>query len=445
MTRICAHLPGRGYVERFSGRGIESELVCLACDRDAAAPTRDATAEQLVEIRREQAARYDGDPGLIELPGELALEVDEVSIECPELADLQPLGTADRSLWLGVTANGRVIELDLDRHRTRTIAEVGLDRSLALHVARAGRYAAVVENRGFGGVVIDLASGRELRRIHRNHDGFVFSFAFAALGGRELAIFAPTFERIDMVDVVTNELLTPRTAGDGGQHFRDGGHGRMHVSPGAALIADAGDVTDAWSLERWLSNPWEPEGGRSLRQVAMRTEWSAAVCWIDDARLAVIGHGDLMPRAVEIIDARTGELVKWFLGPEQNSELVFDRVLVALGPETSIWDIERSGCLAKTEDYRFVAHHPGAKQLVTMPSEGTVAVARLRGLDAGAAWATDHVRAVAASIDDPEAQLGILGDALDDAGCTDDELLSHCRNPGPHGRRCWALDRLARR
>jgi len=95
--------------------------------------------------------------------------------------------------------------------------------------------------------------------------------------------------------------------------------------------------------------------------------------------------------------------------------------------------------------HRLARYHSTAKLFAALPADGRIMVARLRGLDADAAWATDRVRAVAASIDDPAAQLGVLGDALDDAGCTDDELLAHCRSPGPHGRRCWALDRLARR
>jgi hypothetical protein len=33
-----------------------------------------------------------------------------------------------------------------------------------------------------------------------------------------------------------------------------------------------------------------------------------------------------------------------------------------------------------------------------------------------------------------------LADALEDAGCTDADLLSHLRSPGPHVRGCWAVD-----
>ena len=36
----------------------------------------------------------------------------------------------------------------------------------------------------------------------------------------------------------------------------------------------------------------------------------------------------------------------------------------------------------------------------------------------------------------------ILADALEDAGCTDAEILGHCRLPGPHTRGCWVVDLL---
>src|SRR5262245_21392214 len=38
------------------------------------------------------------------------------------------------------------------------------------------------------------------------------------------------------------------------------------------------------------------------------------------------------------------------------------------------------------------------------------------------------------------AQLAILADALEEAGCADDTILSHLRSAGPHVRGCWALD-----
>jgi hypothetical protein len=39
-------------------------------------------------------------------------------------------------------------------------------------------------------------------------------------------------------------------------------------------------------------------------------------------------------------------------------------------------------------------------------------------------------------------ELSILADALEDAGCTDETILSHCRTPSLHARGCWLLDGL---
>jgi hypothetical protein len=39
-------------------------------------------------------------------------------------------------------------------------------------------------------------------------------------------------------------------------------------------------------------------------------------------------------------------------------------------------------------------------------------------------------------------RLGILADALEDAGCSTSELVGHLRGPGPHVRGCFAVDLL---
>ncbi len=40
------------------------------------------------------------------------------------------------------------------------------------------------------------------------------------------------------------------------------------------------------------------------------------------------------------------------------------------------------------------------------------------------------------------ADLPVLADALEDAGCEEGDLLAHLRGPGPHALGCWALDLL---
>jgi hypothetical protein len=58
------------------------------------------------------------------------------------------------------------------------------------------------------------------------------------------------------------------------------------------------------------------------------------------------------------------------------------------------------------------------------------------------AWLTPAVIELAQAIYDNRAfdRLPALADALHEAGCDNDEILSHLRGPGPHVRGCWALD-----
>jgi hypothetical protein len=39
-------------------------------------------------------------------------------------------------------------------------------------------------------------------------------------------------------------------------------------------------------------------------------------------------------------------------------------------------------------------------------------------------------------------RLAVLADALEDAGCGDEDILRHCRRPGEHVRGCWVIDLL---
>jgi hypothetical protein len=57
-------------------------------------------------------------------------------------------------------------------------------------------------------------------------------------------------------------------------------------------------------------------------------------------------------------------------------------------------------------------------------------------------WSAGVIPGLARSIDDDAGfdRLPILGDALEEAGCTDRAILDHCRGPGPHVRGCWVVD-----
>jgi hypothetical protein len=57
-------------------------------------------------------------------------------------------------------------------------------------------------------------------------------------------------------------------------------------------------------------------------------------------------------------------------------------------------------------------------------------------------WLTSDVVALAKGIYEERAfdRMPILADAMQDAGCDNEDVLSHCRGPGPHVRGCWVVD-----
>lgn len=68
----------------------------------------------------------------------------------------------------------------------------------------------------------------------------------------------------------------------------------------------------------------------------------------------------------------------------------------------------------------------------------------LRPVTRDPGWLTSDVVALSRSIYDEQAwdRMSILADTLEDAGCTDEQVLSHCRGEISHCRGCWCVDAI---
>lgn len=477
------------YVERFTGRGLESAFVCHACG-GAAEGVWEAEVREICPACGEAKIGADwigivGAPEIAREASPLWFEHRRVALPAvaPSLADAQPVLGPDRNCWIGVTGDGQLVHLDLDGEQpaARPLAAVpegAIDPALplALRLSRDARLAAVYNHHGTRGIVIDLETGRPTVPLSR--DGYQtkhceFPIAFVERGGRTLLVHAPAWNRLDAIDARTGELLTARgpTSEEHDEapspRSLDYFHCGLAVSPGGTHIADNGwvwapvGIVVAWSLERWLGeNVWESEDGPSKHRLLQRDyHWDGPLCWLDDARLAVAGYGAddqwLLP-AVQIFDVRTGARERWFPGPR--GPMFFDRgVLVSVDEAAgaSAWSVDRGARLLHDPEARPARYHPTAKAFITLPgasgdggggTDGGVTVSRLCGGDTDAAWNRGVIPELARAIarDRSFEELPVLGDALEAAGCTDRELLAHCQAPGPHGDRCWVLDRLTR-
>ena len=476
--RVCPHLladPSGDHVRRFTGAGTAFDLVCSACSTADGGhepqPVCDECHRKVIE-----ESSWEGVAGTPEVRERAAgytfahETVGPVRLDQPVL-DIQPFPRLDRQWWAAVDGGGRVLRLDLDEGTAEVLATlpegaVALSsrERVGLHLSPDGRFAAVVVDHGEVGTVLDLNTGRvtlELTRGDYHSEQTPFPVAFFEIDGRTLVIHGTAWNRLDVSDAATGELLTARElpgSGTNGQprpeHDLDYFHGGLAVSPNGQWVADNGwvwhpfGVPSSWSARRWVQeNVWESEDGPTRRDLAGRVwHWHSPLCWVGDHRLAVWGCGrdaDWLIPAVRVFDVTDGRETHWFPGPK--GELAFDGDLFSFDAEagTAVWDVDTGDRLHHEARFCPTRYHPGAKTFLTPLDGGHYRVSRLVR-PTGAGFRGEPVVSLARTIRAGRRfdLLPVLADALEEVGCSDAAVLGHCRTPGPHGGRCWVVDRV---
>lgn len=450
--RICRHLvddPQLDHRVRF-GIGRDRSYLCDACAVapgelvDACGACRDALGTDIA---------FDGEIQIVAEPSAITASHRPCGMPWPAFVDLQPVLGSERARYLGVTADTTLHDIDLDAGTCRAIAHAGLEIAKPmLRVSRDGSLAAVVDEKGVRGAILDLAKGWStvlpLLREDYHAEHCTFPIAFVEREDRTFVVWAPEWNRLDMIDPRTGDSVTPRPPIEHGTpHYLDYFHSGLSVSPSGRWIASNGWVWHpygsvvTWSIDAWLANPYESEDGPSRVSIAGADYfWDRPLTWVDGKTLAVWGLGDddaHMHAAVRVVDAQTGSERTWVPGPA--GDLAFDRELYAIGSDgLAVWNLARGTRLFTEATMTDVVYHPSAKLFV---SRATGTVTTLHGADAR--W-SERVTELAARIARERAwdDLPVLGDALESEGCDDADLLAHCQTPGAHPDRCWAIDRI---
>lgn len=466
--RVCRHmLAGEvpSYLEHFTGRGKESWLACRGCAEGG--PQLGACAECWARIRGEgDCAGVAGRPGVIERASTLWFAHEIRPLPGPNYTALHPLDRADTQRYVGLTSAGALYLVDLDAQTAECIGSPSLSvvhfSNRGQLVSGDGRFVACFDRQGRHGAVVEVATGRVTMRLDRG-DYFVrnraWSLAFFTHRGRTLLVHATDWNRLDVSDPATAELLTPREhppTEERPPHYLDYFHCSLAVSPDGRWVADDGwawspvGVVRAWSLERWLEeNVWESEDGPSARELCARDEWDQSLCWLDERRLAVWGYGstegELAP-AARLFEVEQGREAGWFpLGGR--GELVFDEWLMCLGESSvDVYDADAGERLLHEGGFNQAIYHPGTRSLLSLlpfPNERQVRISRIVGRPVSP-WLSAEARRLAVAIAGGRdwAGLPVLADALEEAGCDDARVLGHLREAGPHGNDCWAVRRL---
>ena len=234
-----------------------------------------------------------------------------------------------------------------------------------LHLSPSNRFAALVNDYGQFGAVFDLQEKRQTMSLNRGDyhpETQPFPLTFFSYKERDLVVYASDWNRLEISDPLTGELLTRRAAikhEDRNPHYLDYFHGTLRVSPDCKWIVDDGwvwqpfGIVALWSLERWLDNPYESEDGNSKRTFAFRDEWDKPFCWINSASFAVEGIGpeDELIHGATIYDLK-GEQISQFAGPSGSFWSDGTRLFSVEDDGLHFWNVERGARTGFLKDFR---------------------------------------------------------------------------------------------
>jgi hypothetical protein len=178
---------------------------------------------------------------------------------------------------------------------------------------------------------------------------------------------------------------------------------------------------------------------RSRRAVEVAERLADGLADEDELRLAVIGASFVAERGVAASDSVAGE---------SEASAAFAALNTTIRAEKAA---DYAAANAASAVYH-AATAPGRIPAVARAAERAAQAGLLRDIfnpfrpvridPDWLVWNDGVVPRIARAVYDEKAfeRLPVLADALEDAGYTDERLLSHCRAGGEHVRGCWAVD-----
>ena len=245
------------------------------------------------------------------------------------------------------------------------------DRRLTprLLVSQNMQFAALVNDYGRYGAVIDTAAqsvSMNLDRGDYHSEQTSFPAAFFEFGERTLLVHGTEWNRLDVSDPRTGELISIRPSpiyesGNMPAHYLDYFHGRLQVSRDNQWILDDGWVWSPvgipvwWGLSRWMGeNVWESEDGDSRSDAIYRLYyWGVPMAWLDGERLAISGIGfDDMLAGARIFEAQSGVEITAFAGPDGAFFGDGKRLYTVGNDGLEIWDVESGARQGRITGFR---------------------------------------------------------------------------------------------
>lgn len=422
---VCAHLratrePWLSYYRCFSGAEFDHQLLCSECadqfDAGASPTTFHLCAECLDFATTEvgDLVGVRGQPEVLDEPDGHDRPLLTISLPPLPSALIDVAFAEAAGVWCGLCEDGTIVRFSRNWDSADRIARApffdepdhaftGHHLRRHLHLSNRAGTAAVVNDYGKHGAVIDLTSGDVTMRLDGGdyHPETVpFSLAFATADGREVLVHRTAWNRLDASDPQSGQLLTDRgpTSYQRDEprpdHYLDYFHGRLYVSPDGQRLLDDGwvwhpiGIPEVWDLQRWLSdNVWESEDGASKVSLDGRDYyWDHGMCWIDSRRVAIEGIGsddDHMVHGVWIFDVterHPSSKITWptalelasFAGPRGQFFSDGTQLFTASDDGLSLWDIETGARVGLIRGFTPSRHALGFRELVEIRGDHLV-------------------------------------------------------------------------
>lgn len=422
---LCEHLRARpaaglDYVTWYTGVGSVTELLCNSCAdkrQNGRLIATDLICEECFDYATAELGNLAGIRGKPEIrvrseAFNRELAYTNLPPEFGKVIDISPIVQGDCSIWILLAEGGLLSRFNANTGEGRRLAHTNVPPEpnhapwcghvlkRRLYSSPEGGFAAVVNDYGRFGQIIDLRSGQvtlELDGGDYHEETVPFSFAFAQVKGRVVAIHRTAWNRLDVSDPLTGALLTVRNppgvqAGRSHpEHYLDYFHGALRMSPKGTRIADDGWVWNpvgmptVWNLEPWMAdNVWEAEDGPSRKPLCI-TEyyWDRPSVWLDENRIAIGGLGE--DEAYLVDGARIFDVsLRGSAGLHARADLPWPReVSTFAGPAgaffsdgqclfssnnsgLSRWDFNDGARTGILPGFTPTHHHPGARELATV-------------------------------------------------------------------------------
>lgn len=252
------------------------------------------------------------------------------------------------------------------------------------------------------GIVVSVDNLKEIMTLSNGDyhtEQTPFPACFVTHGDRNLLVHATDWNRLDITDLETGQILTERDyaekpdLSDHDDFVFTEWPGKLLPSPSQSRIATIGwvwhPIGQAYSfdLKRWIEgHKWESDTSVYQKSYAIWDYfWDSPFTWLDDCRLCIWGvdEDSLEPTdSATIFNAKTGEKLLSFDGPTMET-FFYDKYLFSGIKENSkhrgglsVWDVNNGDLLHVEPGFTFDSYCYGTHEFFKFEESGHITISK---------------------------------------------------------------------